>query len=175
MPYDPYALAFPADPFTLFSPDVAPGADLPAFAYNTDTGENASPALTWSGARSTTRSFVVTAFDADAPIPGGFWHWAVKDLPATTTGLPRNAGATEGPGLPADAITLPNDLGVRAYSGARPPAGTGAHRLFVAVTALDVDRLELPEGASLAMLHVLMVPHTVGRAVTTAVSHAAAA
>lgn len=173
MSYDPYALAFPAAVFTVTSPDISgDGGDLPDFAYNAPRGANESPALTWRGHPETTRSFVVTAFDADAPIPGGLWHWAIKDLPATTTSLPRSAGAVGGANLPAGAITLPNDLGAPAYSGAKPPAGTGAHRMFICVTALDVTALAFPPGASLAMLNVLMVPHTVGRAITTAVSHA---
>jgi phosphatidylethanolamine-binding protein (PEBP) family uncharacterized protein len=47
----------------------------------------------------------------------------------------------------------------------KPPPGTGTHRLFIAVTALSVETLELSGDASLAMLNIAMVPHTLGRAI----------
>lgn len=164
MTYDPYALAFPAPTFTLGSPDFQNGGPLPATAYATADGPGESPALTWDSLPTGTRSLVVTAFDADAPIPGGLWHWAVKDIPATASGLPRGAAVP---------TALVNDLGFHGYSGAKPPPGTGTHRMFVCVTALDVDTLDLPDGASRAMLNILMIPHTLGRAVLVGTSTAA--
>lgn len=167
MSYDPYALAFPAPGFTLTSPDFTDGGPLPAGAY-APPGE--SPELSWGPLPAGTRSLVVTAFDADAPIPGGLWHWAVKDIPATATGLAHGAGA---PGqLPPGATHLPNDLAVAAYSGANPPPGTGTHRMVIAATALSVEVLDVPAGASLAMLHILMIPHTLGRALLVGTSTA---
>ncbi|TCJ97681.1 YbhB/YbcL family Raf kinase inhibitor-like protein [Nocardia alba] len=174
MSYHPYALAFPAVEFDLRSDDFDNGGPLPTACYNTDAGANQSPSLIWSGLPDGTRSLVITAFDADAPIPGGLWHWVVKDVPAVTGTIKRDAGADGGTGLPAGAVTLVNDLGQAAYSGVQPPPGTGTHRLFVCATALSVDRLEVPEGASLAMLNILMIPHTVGRAVIVGTSDAPA-
>ncbi|MFC8530720.1 YbhB/YbcL family Raf kinase inhibitor-like protein [Nocardia sp. NPDC057227] len=166
MSYDPYALAFPATEFTLKSDDFENGGALPAACYNTESGANRAPGLAWSGLPEGARSLVITAFDADAPIPGGLWHWVVKDVPA-------EAGRIEAGGeLPAGAVALTNDLGQAAYSGVQPPPGTGIHRLFVCATALSVDRLEVPEGASLALLNILMIPHTVGRAVLVGTSDA---
>ena len=116
----------------------------------------------------------MTAFDPDAPIPGGLWHWAVKDIPATITSLTHNAGTPGGTGLPAAAVAVVNDLGEAAYSGVNPPPGTGVHRLVIAVTALDVAALSLPEGASMALLNILMIGHTRGRALLTGTSEPAA-
>ncbi|MFC3966125.1 YbhB/YbcL family Raf kinase inhibitor-like protein [Nocardia jiangsuensis] len=166
MSYDPYALAIPAAEFTLSSADFENGGPLPGACYNTGNGAGRSPALTWQNLPGGTRSLVITAFDADAPIPGGLWHWVVKDVPAGAGSI--DAGAE----LPTSAIALTNDLGEAAYSGVQPPPGTGIHRLFVCATALSVDRLEVPEGASLALLNVLMIPHTVGRAVIVGTSDA---
>jgi Raf kinase inhibitor-like YbhB/YbcL family protein len=174
MSYDPYALAFPAAAFTLTSADFTDGGPLPASAWN-EPGANRSPHLSWGLLPEGTRSLVITAFDADSPIPGGLWHWAVKDVPATGSALAANAGAAGGAKLPEPAVALVNDLGRAEYSGSQPPPGTGTHRMFICATALDVDSLELPDGASMALLNILLIPHTLGRAVITATSQAPAA
>jgi Raf kinase inhibitor-like YbhB/YbcL family protein len=158
MSYDPYALAFPAATFAVTSKDFTDGGALPDSAYQP---LNESPELSWGPLPEGTRSLVVTAFDADAPIPGGLWHWAVKDIPATLSGLPHGGGA---------GIALLNDLGVAGYVGAKPPAGTGTHRMFICVTALGVETLEPAEGASLAMLNISLIPHTLGRAIIVGTS-----
>lgn len=161
MAYEPYELAFPAPAFTLTSTDFEAGGALPRTAYAKEG--NRSPQLSWSGLPEGTRSLVVTAFDADAPIPGGLWHWVVKDIPASLTGLPAGA-ASDG--------AVPNDLGVAGYSGVNPPAGTGTHRLFLCATALSVEHLDVPDGQSLAMFNISMLPHTLGRAVLIGTSAA---
>jgi Raf kinase inhibitor-like YbhB/YbcL family protein len=168
MAHNPYALAFPAPTFTLTSADFAGGGELPKNMYATDTAPGESPALTWEPLPEGAKSVVVTAFDADAPIPGGLWHWAVKDIPATSGGLVHGA-ATD---LPAGAVHLINDLGQNAWSGVKPPPGTGTHRLFLCATALSVETLDVPPGASLAMLNILAIPHTLGRAVLVGTSTA---
>ncbi|MFC0436860.1 YbhB/YbcL family Raf kinase inhibitor-like protein [Kutzneria buriramensis] len=163
MSYDPYALAFPAPAFPVTSREFDAGGPLPIWSYQP---ANESPELSWGVLPSEARSLVVTAFDADAPIPGGLWHWAVKDIPATASGLAHNV---TGIGMP-----LANDLGQRAYTGVNPPPGTGTHRLVICVTALGVDILDLPEDASLAMLNIAMIPHTVGRGILVGTSKPAA-
>ena len=117
----------------------------------------------WSGFPDETRSFAVTVYDPDAPTASGFWHWAVANLPASVTELP--AGAGDGSDLPGDALTLVNDAGARRYIGAAPPAGHGPHRYYVAVHAVDVDKLDLPEDASPAFLGFNLFQHAIARAV----------
>lgn len=172
MSYDPYALASTTPGFVLSSPDFAPGGPLPVACFNTAAGANESPTLTWGPLPPGTRSVVVTGFDPDAPIPGGLWHWAVKDIPAAVPGLPRAAGRVGGEQLPAGSVALTNDLGVAGYSGVNPPPGSGTHRLVLAVTALDTETLVLPAGASLALLNITMIAHTLGRALLTGTSQA---
>jgi Raf kinase inhibitor-like YbhB/YbcL family protein len=126
-------------------------------------GSDVSPDLTWSGFPEETRSFAVTMYDPDAPTGSGFWHWAIANLPATTTELP--AGIGDGSGLPGDAITLPNDAGVKRFIGAAPPEGHGPHRYFIAVHAVGVEKLDLPENATPAYLGFNLFSNAIARAV----------
>ena len=163
---DPYA-ALPELPgFTLTSTSLADGgtlANAQVSGIMGAGGQDASPQLSWSGFPETTRSFAVTVFDPDAPTASGFWHWAVANLPATCTELPEGAG--DGSLLPGDALTLANDAGLRRYVGAAPPAGHGPHRYYVAVHAVDVERLDLPESATPAYLGFNLFMHAIARAV----------
>ncbi|OCB07178.1 hypothetical protein A5717_32060 [Mycolicibacterium porcinum] len=126
-------------------------------------GSDVSPQLSWSGFPAETKSFAVTVYDPDAPTASGFWHWAVADLPATVTELP--AGAGDGSELPGGAVTLANDAGLKRYIGAAPPAGHGPHRYYIAVHALPVESLELPEGATPAYLGFNLFGQAIARAV----------
>ncbi|KUI37831.1 hypothetical protein AU197_08785 [Mycobacterium sp. IS-1590] len=125
-------------------------------------GNDVSPHLTWSGFPEETRSFAVTVYDPDAPTASGFWHWAVANLPATATELP--AGAGDGSSLPGDALTLRNDAGLKRFIGAAPPPGHGPHRYIVAVHAVGVEKLDLPEDATPAYLGFNLFQQAIARA-----------
>lgn len=126
-------------------------------------GSDVSPQLSWSGFPAETKSFAVTVYDPDAPTASGFWHWAVADLPASVTDLP--AGAGDGSPLPGGAVTLANDASGKRYIGAAPPAGHGPHRYYIAVHAVDVEKLDLPENATPAYLGFNLFGHAIARAV----------
>lgn len=163
MGYDPYALAPPTDKFTLVSDDFKNGGAIPFEHYADERGQNVSPSLKWYDLPEGTKSLVITAYDADTPIPGGIWHWLVKDIPVDGPSgeLPRGA-ATE---LPEPAVALTNDLGQAGYTGMRPPPFSGMHHVYFCATALKVPTLEVPANASIALMHILMIQHTLGRAV----------
>lgn len=151
--------------FTLTSPDFEHNGPLPAWARSSGDGaENRSPALNWEGAPEGTKSFVLTMFDPDAPTSSGWWHWVVANIPPTVTSLPQDAGNPEAGALPEGTVTLPNEARVEAYGGAAPPPGHGEHRYYFTVSALDVDRLDVPKGATPAMLGFIMRPHVIARA-----------
>ena len=165
LPPDPYDALPKLPSFSLTSNSIANGQPLatPQISGILGAGgEDVSPQLSWSGFPAETRSFAVTVYDPDAPTLSGFWHWAVANLPADVTELPDNAG--DGNELPGGAVTLVNDGGMRRYVGAAPPPGHGPHRYYVAVHAVDVDKLDLPEDASPAFLGFNLFQHAIARA-----------
>ncbi|WP_312181965.1 YbhB/YbcL family Raf kinase inhibitor-like protein [Arthrobacter sp.] len=170
-PRDPYADLPDVRAFTVTSEDVADGGvwAVPQRSGILGAGgEDVSPHLSWSGAPEGTKSYVVTVYDPKAPTGSGFWHWAVADIPAGVTELKSGAGSPGGSGLPEGAWQLANDLSLKQYLGAAPPPGNGLHTYYVAVHAVDVESLGLPEGATPAFLTFNLYSHTLGRGVLTA-------
>jgi Raf kinase inhibitor-like YbhB/YbcL family protein len=167
---DPYSLLPEVPSFTVTSTDVTDGEQM-AQAHLFDGmgvgGGNTSPALRWQGFPDTTKSFVVTCFDPDAPIPGGFWHWILVDVPGTVTELPADAGNRSGSNVPAGAFHVANDFGERAYGGAAPPPGDRPHRYYFVVHAVDTEKLGVDGSVSAAVVSFNLAFHTVGRAIIT--------
>jgi Raf kinase inhibitor-like YbhB/YbcL family protein len=164
---DPYELLPATGTFTVTSTDVRDGEQLPASAvHGSAGGQNTSPQLSWSGFPAETKSFVVTCFDPDAPIPGGFWHWIAVNLPASTTELPAGAGAGDD-SLPGDAFHVRNDFSSRDFGGAAPPPGDQNHRYYFVVHAVDVDKLDVDENASASVVSFNLAFHTLARAIVT--------
>ena len=127
--------AAPAE-LTVTSTDFTDGGELPTSAGH--AAGNTSPQLSWSGAPEGTRSFLLVCHDPDAPVVGGFTHWAVADIPADVTELPAGAG-TEGDDALAAATTLTNDFGTADWGGCAPPEGDPAHRYVFTVWALATE------------------------------------
>lgn len=140
--------------FKLVSSDIENGETLKpphlSKAFGVPGGEDLAPALEWSGFPETTKSFVVTCYDPDAPTVSGFWHWVAYDLPASCTSLP------SGGALPEGAKSLKNDAGLTGFLGAAPPPGHGEHRYIFCVTALPVEKLGIDESTSPAVCHFYM-------------------
>jgi Raf kinase inhibitor-like YbhB/YbcL family protein len=158
--YDPYARLDPVPSFPVTSTDITHGEPLPAPVYGASAGgQDRSPHLSWSDPPAGTKSFAVTMFDPDAPTGSGFWHWAVADIPADVTSL--DAGGEP----PAGAVVLHNELRQRGFTGATPPQGTGIHRYFVVVHAVDVPSLDLDPDITPAVLGFNLHFHTLGRAI----------
>lgn len=167
MARDPYEDLPQVPTFELTSQDVTNHAPLRTAqlsgmmgAGGTDT----SPQLSWNGFPPETKSFAVTVYDPVAPTASGFWHWAVANIPVTTTSLPAGAGDDAGSGLPAGAVQLANDAGLKRFVGAAPPPGHGVHYYYFVVHALDVDHLDLPENATPAFLGFNLFGHSLARA-----------
>lgn len=74
--------------FSISSPAFTNDANIPS-KFTCDAGmQNPSPALSWKEAPAGTKSFALIMHDPDAPMPGGFTHWVLFDIPASTTQLP---------------------------------------------------------------------------------------
>ena len=163
----PYEFLPQVPSFTVTSTDVQDGEPVgpphTSGAFGVEGGEDRSPQLSWSGFPPETRSFAVTCFDPDAPTGSGFWHWAVYNIPAGVTGLPTGAGTPGSELLPAEAVTLKNDAGQAGFIGAAPPEGHGDHRYVFVVHAVGVEKMELPEGATPALLGFNLFFNTLAR------------
>jgi Raf kinase inhibitor-like YbhB/YbcL family protein len=165
-PPNPFEFLPQVPELNVTSTDISQGQRLPdphASGRMGAGGEDRSPQLSWSGAPQGTRSYAVTCYDPDAPTQSGFWHWAVADIPPDVTELPSGAGDVDNPRMPAGALTLRNDAGLRGYVGAAPPEGHGPHRYIFAVHAVDTDSLGLPDDATPAYLGFNLFSHTVAR------------
>jgi Raf kinase inhibitor-like YbhB/YbcL family protein len=162
---DPYS-ELPAVPAFQVSSEIIADEETMPVAHRSGIfgagGEDVSPDLTWSGFPESTRSFIVTMYDPDAPTPSGFWHWGVVDLSSEVTSLPAGAGESDD-ALPAGRH-ITNDAGMRRYVGAAPPPGP-PHRYYFVVTALDVPAVDVPGTASPALTLFQTLGNTVGRAI----------
>ena len=116
----PYSKLPPVASFPVTSTDVEPGRRLAAeqhsAVFGVPGGADVSPQLAWSGAPAGTRSFAVTVFDPDAPIPSGFWHWGLVDIPGDVRELPAGAGSPDAE-LPGAAFHLPSEDDHRRLGG----------------------------------------------------------
>ena len=126
-------------------------------------GEDESPQLSWSGAPEGTKGYAVTVFDPDAP-GGGYWHWALANIPADITSLQARAGSRDNALLPSGAVQLKNDAGFSGFVGAAPPPGHGPHRYLLVVHALGTEQLDVASSDSAASIVSKLADHTLGRA-----------
>ncbi len=142
-------------PFTLASPDIAPGTTIreaQVFSGFGCSGGNVSPALSWQNPPAGTRSFALMVHDPDAPTGSGWWHWVVWNIPGGARSLPAGAGDAAGRLLPAGAVQGRTDFGAPGYGGPCPPPGSAPHRYHFRLHALKVDRLDLPADATAAFV-----------------------
>jgi Raf kinase inhibitor-like YbhB/YbcL family protein len=144
--------------FTVTTPDFKNGGTIPlanVFKGFGCTGENQSPALSWSGEPKGTKSFAVTMYDPDAPTGSGWWHWTVFNIPADVHSLAAGAGDSEAK-LPAGAAMTRTDFGFSHYGGPCPPVGDKPHHYWLTVYAVKVPKLEAGADSSAALLGFML-------------------
>ena len=146
---------------TLTSPSIAPASAIPA--DNACSGNDRSPALSWSNALQATKSFALIVLDPDAP-GGSFIHWVAYNISAQTASLP--AGVPQTAEIAGGGKNGINSFDHIGYNGPCPPPGKLHHyhfRLFALDSMLtpadkpDADALE-----SAMKGHVLATAELIG-------------
>jgi Raf kinase inhibitor-like YbhB/YbcL family protein len=114
-----------------------PDGDIPVkYAHGgVAGGKNVSLPVSWEGAPKDTKSFAVVMYDVN-PIADSYVHWSVLNLPASANHLDEAASGR-----------LPQGLELNPYYGMEPPRYSGDHLYRIAVYALDVEKLAVPEQA----------------------------
>ncbi|WP_084128085.1 YbhB/YbcL family Raf kinase inhibitor-like protein [Cellvibrio mixtus] len=127
-----------AIPFTFTSSGFVSGGKIP-LQYSCFGGE-LSPQLQWDISSSEIKSFVLIMEDYDAIALVGYpyVHWNIYNIPADTRTIAEGATLRAMPGGSVEGV---NDDGVPKYSGPCPPEGTGTHRYFFALYALNKESL----------------------------------
>jgi Raf kinase inhibitor-like YbhB/YbcL family protein len=125
-------------------------------------GKDVSPALTWSGLPSGTKSVALIVDDPDAPDPAApkrVWvHWVLYNMPPDATGLREGVNAT---GLPPGTRQGRTDWDRTGYGGPCPPIGR--HRYFHKLYALDVVLPDLKQPTKATLMDA-MEGHILGEA-----------
>ena len=137
--------------FRLTSLAFVEGGSIPA--VHTCNGPDRSPPLVWTAAPAGTNAFALIVDDPDA---GGWVHWVVVDLPATTAALEADAART------MSARQGKTSWGTAGWRGPCPPSGT--HRYVFTLFALD-RQLGLSGSPSAADVKRAMAGHVLGQAV----------
>lgn len=145
---------------TLSSNAFDQGQPIPQKHAKQGEGQNVSPGLAWSDAPGNTASFALICDDPDAPSrarprPNPWVHWVSYDIPAGTTELREG---DEGNGTQGK-----NDFGELGWGGPLPPPGSGPHRYFFKLYALDTE-LDLEPGATKDQVLEAMEGHVLDQA-----------
>ena len=118
-------------------------------------GEDAAPALAWTGVPAEAKQLVLVLEDPDAP-GGTFTHWLVYGLEPTVTRLQGTEDAREGE----------NDFDDTGYRGPCPPEGD-EHDYVFRLLALDAP-IVLADGADRAAFDDAVASHVLAEARLTA-------
>jgi Raf kinase inhibitor-like YbhB/YbcL family protein len=110
-------------PTSITMTSTAIHADQPIPAKFTCNGDNVSPPLFWQGLPSNTKSTALVVDDPDAR-RGTYTHWAVVDIPTSTTSVAEGA-------VPSGGKQAQNSAGKAAYTGPCPPKGTHHYRFTI--------------------------------------------
>jgi Raf kinase inhibitor-like YbhB/YbcL family protein len=137
-----------ADVMTLSSASFQDGGELAAkyggnIATNPNcSGQNISPALSWSNAPPATGSFAILMVDPEGRRGLGVDHWVAYGISATIQGF-----AEDELGHPSTRyVHGVGTRGLNVYTGPCAPPGTGVHHYVITLIATDLPTDSLPPG-----------------------------
>lgn len=144
------------------------GEQIPT-KYTAD-GEDVSPPISWANLPQGTRELMLICEDPDAPTAEPWVHWVVYKIPADWDGLPEAIPKELRPHRPRGILQGKNSWTIGqtiGYRGPAPPPGSGPHRYFFRVYALDAKPVLEPGRDKKSLLdevmeHVLDEGHLMG-------------
>jgi Raf kinase inhibitor-like YbhB/YbcL family protein len=136
------------------SPAFAAGAPIPL--RHSAYGDGVSPALSWTGLPTGTRSLALMMEDPDATSARPFVHWLAWNIDPAAGSLPEGV-APNAPGL----VQGRNNRRSMGYFGPRPP-GSRPHHYHFQLFALDAP-LGLAGGADREALLAAMNGHVLAK------------
>ena len=125
-------------------------------------GGNISPALSWSGAPATTKSYALEIMDPDSPSLTGFVHWLAYDIPASKTSLKEGEGSQPS----TEFKSGKNGPGRTGYFGPCPPVGDTPHPYAFLLIATDLPPGALQDGMTRDDLAAALKGHVLARTTT---------
>ena len=143
----------PSNAFRLTSPGMPDNSRLPAkaagdFAKNPNcTGQNVSPALSWSNAPEKTRSYAIIWDDQAGRTGLGVSHALIYGIPASTTSFPEGALSGNANGF----VPGKNTVGTH-WLGPCPPKGNAPQHYVMTIIATDLEPNALQAGLTKAEL-----------------------
>ncbi len=147
---------------TLTSPDFQNNQIIPK--QFTGQGNDNAPRMRWSNVPAQAKSLVLISDDPDAP--GGTWvHWVVYNIPVTAKKLDHVKKDDEktADGTMQGSNSWEAAEGNLGYKGPMPPKGSGVHRYFFKLYALD-SLLNLEPRATKEQVEKAMKGHILAQA-----------
>lgn len=153
----------------LHSSAFSHGSSIPK--QHTGEGQDVSPALVWDDVPTDVKSFALICDDPDAPsakrpAPQPWVHWVIYNVPADVRSLPAGIARSSKLVTPAGACqghnSWPKDN--VGYLGPMPPNGSGPHRYFFKLYALDTMLSLSPAQANKQSLLDAMLGHILAEA-----------
>ncbi|SMF41186.1 YbhB/YbcL family Raf kinase inhibitor-like protein [Pseudobacteriovorax antillogorgiicola] len=128
------------------------------------TGLNQVPDISWSELPQDAKYVSITIYDPDAPTGGGWWHWAISNIPVDTFKRINNDNYKKV--VAAGAVESLTSFGQPGYGGPCPPKEDHPHRYVVSVYALK-DKIKVESSYQPALVGFILNSNKLAMTTTT--------